>query len=67
MKTLTLFTTLLAVSAAKKCVVKPSAAAAADAVASDVEAEVSSDETSPIADEEDSAVESDGEKNRKEG
>eukprot|EP00833_Pecoramyces_ruminatium_P016246 jgi/Orpsp1_1/1190278/evm.model.d7180000077932.1 len=53
MKSLTIFTTLLAVSAAKKCIVKPAADAAAD-VASDAEV-VGSDEENPLDDGEDSA------------
>jgi len=72
MKTLTVFTTLLAVTAAKKCVVKDTAAADV-AVNSDVEdvapvdAAVASDDeaadvNAPLVDDEDSAVESAEEK-----
>eukprot|EP00833_Pecoramyces_ruminatium_P001810 jgi/Orpsp1_1/1175842/evm.model.c7180000055413.1 len=53
MKTLTLFSTLLAVTAAKKCIVKPAADAAAD-VASDAEV-IGSDDENPLDDGEDSA------------
>jgi beta-glucosidase len=58
MKTLTIFTTLLAVSAAKKCIVKePANAADVADVASEAEndtAVVSDDETKPIVEDEDS-------------